>query len=59
VLGQKVLTHGGAGGVGTFAVQLANGASVAATASATKTDVVTNLGADVLIDYANRRSRRT
>src|SRR6266487_1925789 len=45
--GQKVLIHAGAGGVGTFAIQLAKhlGASV------TKTDVVKSLGADVVIDY--------
>ncbi|MFE9442629.1 zinc-binding dehydrogenase [Streptomyces sp. NPDC006602] len=41
------------GGVGTIAIQLAKhlGASVATTASATKTDLVKNLGADVVIDY--------
>jgi NADPH:quinone reductase-like Zn-dependent oxidoreductase len=48
--GQKVLIHAGAG---TLAIQLAKhlGASVATTASRTKTDLVKNLGADVVIDY--------
>jgi NADPH:quinone reductase-like Zn-dependent oxidoreductase len=51
--GQKVLIHAGAGGVGTIAIQLAKrlGASVATTASATKADLVKNLGANVVIDY--------
>jgi NADPH:quinone reductase-like Zn-dependent oxidoreductase len=51
--GQKVLIHAGAGGVGTIAIQLAKhlGATVATTASTTKTDLVRNLGADVVIDY--------
>ena len=51
--GQKVLIHAGAGGVGTIAIQLAKplGASVATTASATKADLVKNIGADVVIDY--------
>lgn len=51
--GQKVLIHAGSGGVGTFAIQLARhlGATVATTASAASKDLVTALGADVVIDY--------
>lgn len=51
--GKKVLIHAGSGGVGTFAIQLARhfGATVATTASATNKDLVTSLGADVVIDY--------
>ncbi|RSM70052.1 NADPH:quinone oxidoreductase [Actinoplanes sp. ATCC 53533] len=54
--GQKVLIHAGAGGVGTIAIQLAKhlGATVAATASAPKIDLVRSLGADVVIDYRNQ-----
>jgi NADPH:quinone reductase-like Zn-dependent oxidoreductase len=51
--GQKVLIHAGSGGVGTFAIQLAKhvGATVATTTSAANVDLVTRLGADVVIDY--------
>jgi NADPH:quinone reductase-like Zn-dependent oxidoreductase len=51
--GQRVLVHAGAGGVGSFAVQLAKhlGAWVAATASARNADFVKSLGADQVIDY--------
>jgi NADPH:quinone reductase-like Zn-dependent oxidoreductase len=51
--GQKVLIHAGAGGVGTFAIQLARhvGATVATTTSAANADLVKRLGADVVIDY--------
>jgi NADPH:quinone reductase-like Zn-dependent oxidoreductase len=50
---QHVLVHGGAGGVGGFAVQLAHwkGAHVIATASAANTDFVRSLGAESVIDY--------
>lgn len=50
---QRVLIHGGAGAVGTFAVQLARwrGAHVTATASAGNLDFVRALGADAVIDY--------
>jgi len=50
---QKVLIHAGAGGVGTFAIQLAKhlGATVTTTASARNHDLVRSLGADVIVDY--------
>ena len=55
--GQRVLIHGGAGGLGTIAVQLAHarGAEVIATASATDLPLVTGLGADQAIDYRTTR----
>ena len=51
--GQRVLIHGAAGGVGSFAVQLARwrGAHVIATASVRNVDFVRELGADDVIDY--------
>ncbi len=51
--GQKILIHGGAGGIGSVAIQLAKhlGAQVATTASASDADYVKNLGADNVIDY--------
>ncbi|WP_373741811.1 NADP-dependent oxidoreductase [Neisseria sp.] len=50
---QKVLIHAGAGGIGSFAVQLANhiGAYTAATASGDSRYLVHSLGADRVIDY--------
>jgi NADPH:quinone reductase-like Zn-dependent oxidoreductase len=55
--GQRVLIHGAAGGVGSFAVQLARhqSAHVIATASAVNTDFVKALGADEVIDYRMTR----
>ena len=51
--GQTVLVHGGAGGVGGFAVQIAKhaGARVISTASKANLAFILNLGADVVIDY--------
>ena len=52
-----MLVHGGAGGVGSFAVQLARwrGARVTATSSARDIDLVRGLGADEVIDYRTQR----
>jgi NADPH:quinone reductase-like Zn-dependent oxidoreductase len=57
VVGQTILIHGGAGGVGVFAVQLARwaGAHVIATASARNRDFLRELGADEFIDYTTTR----
>jgi alcohol dehydrogenase len=51
--GQKVFIQAGAGGVGTFAIQLAKhlGATVATTTSSANIDLVKSLGADIVIDY--------
>ena len=51
--GQKILIHGGAGGIGSIAIQLAKnlGAYVATTVSANDRQFVQELGADELIDY--------
>lgn len=51
--GQKILIHGGAGGIGTIAIQIAKhiGAYVATTATGEGLDYVRQLGADESIDY--------
>jgi alcohol dehydrogenase len=51
--GQKILIHGGAGGIGSLAVQIAKniGAYVATTASTDQIEFVRSLGADEVIDY--------
>ena len=55
--GQTILVHGGSGGVGSFAVQIAKarGAKVIATASTANQDLLKQLGADVTIDYTKTK----
>jgi NADPH:quinone reductase-like Zn-dependent oxidoreductase len=55
--GQKVLIHGGAGGVGMFAVQLAlrHGARVIATASGRNLSFLRSLGVQQVIDHTATR----
>jgi NADPH:quinone reductase-like Zn-dependent oxidoreductase len=54
---QTVLIHGGSGGVGSFAIQIAKtrGAKVIATASTANQDFLKQLGADVAIDYTKQK----
>lgn len=53
--GESILIQGGAGGVGSFAVQFAKaaGARVLATASAGNQETLRGLGVDVALDYVN------
>lgn len=55
--GSRVFIPGGAGGVGTFAIQIAKwlGAEVTTTASPRGRALVERLGADVVIDYTAQR----
>lgn len=51
--GEKILVQGGAGGVASFAIQVAKhiGATVVTTASAGNREYVLGLGADQVVDY--------
>lgn len=57
VKGETVLIHGGAGGVGSFALQIARwiGARVITTADASDADFCRELGADEVIDFRHQR----
>lgn len=54
---QTVLIHGGSGGVGSMAIQIAKarGARVIATASTRNQDLLKQLGADVAVDYTKTK----
>src|SRR5947207_12210595 len=55
--GQPALIHGGSGGVGSFAIQIAKarGARVIATASTANQGLLKQLGADVAVDYMKQK----
>ena len=55
--GQKILIHGGAGGIGSLAVQIAKnlGAYVAATVGVKDFEYVKKLGADMVIDFRKEK----
>ena len=54
--GQRILIHGGAGGIGSIAIQIAKnlGAFVATTVSANDKTFVQELGADQVVDYKSQ-----
>jgi NADPH:quinone reductase-like Zn-dependent oxidoreductase len=55
--GDKVLIHGGAGGVGNYAIQIAKhiGCYVITTISSEDADFVKSIGADEVIDYKTQK----
>lgn len=54
--GQKILIQGGAGGIGSIAIQIAkiHGAYIATTVGTDSVELVKNLGADEVIDYKSQ-----
>jgi alcohol dehydrogenase len=54
--GQKIFIHGGSGGIGTIAIQIAKniGAYVATTATGEGINYVKQLGADEVVDYKSQ-----
>jgi alcohol dehydrogenase len=59
--GQKILIHGGAGGIGSFAIQLAKhlGAYVATTTAVSGVNFARHQGADEVIDYEFQSFEKT
>lgn len=59
--GQKVFVPAGAGGIGTFAIQLAKhfGAKVGTTTSTGNVELVSSLGADEVVDYKKQEFDKT
>jgi NADPH:quinone reductase-like Zn-dependent oxidoreductase len=59
--GQKVFVPAGAGGIGTFAIQLAKhfGAKVGTTTSTGNVERVSSLGADEVVDYKKQEFDKT